>query len=107
MAQEHAGKTLHDMLWDQAVAQYGVLMDLTEDEETWKLDDVMGVRLTLDEAKGVQTHWQLQGKLQGLAYALHIFMNPYRDDVKEHMAEIKEEIAERWEALEDDEEEDE
>lgn len=103
MAGEHVGRSLIEILWEQADVQYA---NLVEREKAWNkamIADLLregkaSPKVREKYAEDIIEHLQLQGKLQGLAYALFRMTDPYGEDVKMGIGKIRDEMAERWEA---------
>lgn len=95
----HAGQSIIGRLWEQADVQYEKLQEMIAGLEDPELPE---------HEEEVELATQ-KGKLQGLAYALTIMdKNGMYADVAAGLKETKREIHRRWEAnQEEDEEEDE
>ena len=104
MAGAHAGVSLIEMLWEQADAQYAKLCKLHDESGGWKAEDLPAT----DSSDCVQAaeYLQAQGKVQALAFAVGTVLFPY-DTPKERIDKVRPMLAERWEADNPDEEEDE
>jgi predicted Zn-dependent protease len=106
-----AGKSIIEMLWEQADIMYAKLMQLVEDNNNWKLEDVQAALEddALDEPEAKLTAnlvveaCELRGKLSGLSYALGRMLHMY-DKPKDAIDKIKAELRERWEAEEEEDE---
>jgi len=98
MALEHAGQSIIGRLWEQADVQYEKLQEMLAGQE----DELPTSEEEIEQATQ-------KGKLQGLAYALTVMdKNGMYADVAAGLKETKREIHRRWEAnQEEDEEEDE
>lgn len=106
----NAGRSIIEMYWEQADAQYAKLRDM----EVWTAED-LGNALndgigdpgeSEAAAEEVVAFCQQQGKLATLAWCIAKMTNPYAD-IKESMDEIKAEMRERWEEANPEEDEDE
>lgn len=110
----NAGRSIIEMYWEQADAQYAKLRDM----EVWTAEDLVNavdegsfVQFDEDAAEAAVAFCQQQGKLATLAWCIAKMTNPYAD-IKESMDEIKAEMRDRWEEAnpeesEEDDEEDE
>jgi hypothetical protein len=109
MAGEHAGRSIIERLWEASTAQYGVLMDLHE-EEAVTTNDLKGafqdggVKNAEEYAEHAVLYLQTQGKLQGLAFALSIMLDPYTEDRKVAIEEVKAQVRDQWNAAQEEEE---
>ena len=100
MAGEHAGRSIIEMLWEQADIMYAKLMD----GQHWPLDSAPWRE---KNAQAVADYWELRGKLGGLTFSLSVMLDSYAEDRAEAMNKIKAMLRKRWEdaeAEEDDEE---
>lgn len=96
----NAGRSIIEMYWEQADAQYAKLVEM----EVWTAEDLVNafdegsaVQFDEDAAEEVVAFCQQQGKLATLAWCIAKMINPYAD-IKEAMDRVKAEIRERWEA---------
>ncbi len=78
---KQAGKTILEMLWEQAGVQYGQYIDMEVNTKEFYIQ---------------------QGKLGGLAYAIAKLLNPAKPDVQD----VKNQIRDQWNAEHEDDEED-
>ncbi|MBK8246386.1 MAG: hypothetical protein IPK85_03165 [Gemmatimonadetes bacterium] len=100
MAQEHAGQSLVEMLWEQLDAQYNRLKELHED------GGVTAKNVGTVSAEHAIAYLQQQGKVQGLCFAVGTIMYPY-DAPKDRIEKVRAELPQRWEdAYGEDEEDD-
>lgn len=93
------GRSIIEMLWEQADILYSQLMDLKLDEETWPADRITKTTMTKPRAEEVAAYWELRGKLGGLTYALAKMLHTY-EPTKEAMDKIKGLLQQRWEDAE-------
>jgi hypothetical protein len=109
MADGHstAGRSIIEMLWEQADILYAKLMDV---EEPWQADDIAEVigsradqETAEEQAQEITDYWELRGKLGGLSYALGRMLHMY-DKPKDAIDKIKAELRERWESENEEEE---
>jgi hypothetical protein len=103
-----AGRSIIEMLWEQADILYAKLMELP-DNEKHSVDNIAeyidGVELeetAEDVAQSVADYWELRGKLGGLSYALSKMLYTY-EPTKAAMDKIRAELKERWESEEEEE----
>ena len=96
MAQEHAGMSLAEMLWEQADAQYAKLKELHEATGGVTVEDIMkGYRTSYEHGREASEYLQTQGKVQALAFAVGTILFPYFSP-KERIDKVRPMLAERW-----------
>ena len=106
MAQEHAGQSLIEMLWEQLDAQYNRLKELHAETGGVTVESVMkGYRTSFDKGQQAVDYLQQQGKVQGLCFAVGTIMYPY-DPPKDRIEKVRAELPQRWADAYGDEEED-
>jgi hypothetical protein len=102
MAGAHAGMSIIEKLWEQAVAQYDKLMDLhtvsavTAEGLADMLEDGQAAPAT-EDAGHIVAYLQTQGKLQGICYALAVMLNPYEINLED----VKAQVRDQWTALQE------
>ena len=96
-----AGRSIIEMLWEQADILYAKLMDL---DQVWDVESIAGMDFqdSTEDAQAVADYWELRGKLGGLSYALAKMLYTY-EPTKAAMDKIKAELKERWESEEEEE----
>jgi hypothetical protein len=96
-----AGRSIIEMLWEQADILYAKLMDV---DQAWAVEDIAEYDFqgAEEDAQSVADYWELRGKLGGLSYALGRMLHTY-DKPKDAIDKIKAELRERWEAEEEEE----
>ena len=90
MAQEHAGMSLAEMLWEQADAQYAKLKELHDETGGYSAE-----KWTTEDVEGAVAYLQTQGKVQALAFAVGTILFPYFSP-KERIDKVRPMLAERW-----------
>ena len=94
---EHAGKSLVEMLWEQADAQYAKLKELHDETGGVTADgllDFIWVEESNNHIKAVE-YLQTQGKVQALCFAVGTILYPY-DSPKERIEKVRPMLRERW-----------
>lgn len=104
MAHEHAGQSLLDMLWEQADKQYAKLKDLHAKTGGVTAETLLDVDTS--NMVGYVEYLQTQGKVQALCFTVGTVLFPY-ESAKDRIEKVRPLLAERWEAAQEEEEEDE
>lgn len=109
MADEHAGQSLVEMLWEQADAQYAKLRALHEETGGFTVADVQamledGGSDMEETSQQVTEYLQTQGKVQALCFAVGTILFPY-ETPKDRIAKVRPMLRERWDDNQEDEEE--